>query len=247
MRGVHHSLHGHECPPMMPPTPRHSNKLIRLLVLPRPIATLSLDKSHCFVPWALLPQACKPHPIATLHPKRKVCAIGVCRGGTYATSATIRPLVGGVVLRTSDAKRTEKTGCVSRGILRLYARWRSPRQETTLRRSDNMLSLNQVWSSSLRVGRLSNDVPLPRTKSWRWSHRPRPPPPPHHSAAIATKKSPSICMAVRTWPCDWPMGCVPRAWSTANCKMKVCYEHGHCRSQIAMPTHKPEVYCIRRY
>ena len=187
MRGVHHNLHGHECPPMLPPTPRYSNKLIRLLVLPRP--TLSLDKSHCFVPWALLPQACKPHPIATLHPKRKVCVIGVCRGGTYATSATIRPLVDGVVLRTSDAKRTEKTGCVSRGILRLYARWRSPRQETTLRRSDNMLSLNRAWSSSLRVGRLSNDVPLPRTKSWRWSHRPRPPPPPHHSAAIATKKS----------------------------------------------------------
>ena len=71
MRGVHHNLHGHKCPPMLPPTPRYSNKLIRLLILPRP--TLSLDKLllHCFVPWALLSQACKPHPIATLHPKRK--------------------------------------------------------------------------------------------------------------------------------------------------------------------------------
>ena len=150
---------------------------------------LSLDKSHALSSRSLLPLACKSLLLATPSPKRKVSVVDVCRGGTYATSATLRPLVGGVVLRTSDAKRTEKTGCVSRGILRLYARWRSPRQETTLRRSDNMLSLNRAWSSSLRVGRLSNDVPLPRTKSWRWSHRPRPPPPPHHSAAIATKKS----------------------------------------------------------
>ena len=99
-------------------------------------------------------------------------AKGLChrrlRGGTYATSATVRPLVDGVVLRLSDAKRTEKTGCVSHRILRLYARWRSPRQETILRRSDFMLSLTRAWSSSLRVGRLSNDTPRPRTKSWRW-------------------------------------------------------------------------------
>ena len=85
--------------------------------------------------------------------------------------------------------RTEDTGCVSRGTLQLYARWRSPRQETTLLRSDNMLSLTRAWPSSLRVGRLSNDVPLPRLKSWRWSHRSRPPLPPHHSAAISTKRS----------------------------------------------------------
>ena len=82
-------------------------------------------------------------------------------------------------------------GCVSYGILRLHARWRSPRQETILWRSDNMLSLNRAWSSSLCAGRISNDTPLPRTKSWRWTHRPRPPPPPHRSAAIATKKSPA--------------------------------------------------------
>ena len=152
---------------------------------------LSLDKSHALSSRSLLPLACKSLLLATPSPKRKVSVVDVCRGGTYATSATLRPLVGGVVLRTSDAKRTEKTGCVSRGILQLYARWRSPRQETTLRRSDNMLSLNRAWSSSLRVGRLSNDVPLPRTKSRRWSHRyrpiarPSPRPPPHHSAAIA--------------------------------------------------------------
>ena len=56
------------------------------------------------------------------------------RGGTYATSATIRPLVGSVALRPSDAKRAEEAGCVSRGIFRLYTQWRSPRQETPLRR-----------------------------------------------------------------------------------------------------------------
>ena len=134
----------------------------------------------------MLPLACESQLLATLHPKRKVC---VCRGGAYATSATVRPLVDGVVLRLFDAKPTEKTGCVTHRILRLYARWRSPRQETILRRSDFMHSLTRAWSSSLRVGRLSNDVPLPRTKSWRWSHRPRPSPPPHHSAAIATKRS----------------------------------------------------------
>ena len=55
-----------------------------------------------------------------------------------------------------------------------------------------MLTLNRAWSSSLRVGRLSNDVPLPRLKSWRWPHCSRPPPPPHHSAAIATKKPPLL-------------------------------------------------------
>ena len=87
------------------------------------------------------------------------------RGGTYATSATVRPLVDGVVLRLFDAKRTDAMGCVSHRILRLYARWRSPRQETILRRSDFMLSLTRAWSSSLRVGRLSNDTPRPRTKS----------------------------------------------------------------------------------
>ena len=79
-------------------------------------------------------------------------------------------------------------GCVSHRILQLYARWRSPWQETILRRSAFMHALNGAWSSSLRVRRLSNDTPLPRTKSWRWLHRPRPPPPPHCSAPIATKK-----------------------------------------------------------
>ena len=33
---------------------------------------------------------------------------------------------------------------------------------------------HSAWDS-----RLSNDTPLPRTTSWRWSHCPRPPPPPH--------------------------------------------------------------------
>ena len=88
-----------------------------------------------------------------------------------------------------NAKRTEATGCVPHRAIRLYARWCSPRQETILRRWDFMHTLNRAWSSSLRVRRLSNNTPLPRTKSWRWPHRSRPSPPPHHSAAIATKKS----------------------------------------------------------
>ena len=87
-----------------------------------------------------------------------------------------------------NAKRTEATGCVPHRAIRLYARWCSPRQETILRRWDFMHTLNQAWSSSLRVRRLSNNTPLPRTKSWRWPHRPRPFPPSHHSAAIATQK-----------------------------------------------------------
>jgi hypothetical protein len=166
MRGVHHNLHGHKCPPMLPPTPRYSYKLVRLLALP--YLTLSLDKSLRIVPRSLLPLACKSLLLATPSPKRKVSVVDVCRGGTYATSATVRPLVDGVVLRLFDAKRTDAMGYVSHRILRLYARWRSPRQETILRRSDFMLSLTRAWSSSLRVGRLSNDTPRPRTKSWRW-------------------------------------------------------------------------------
>ena len=142
-------------------TSYHTNYLLLL-------SMLSLAKLHCLSSRALLPLACKSQLLATLHPKRKVCVIGVCRGGTYSTSATVRPLVDGVVLRLFDAKPTEKTGCVTHRILRLYARWRSPRQETILRRSDFMLSLTRAWSSSLRVGRLSNDTPRPRTKSWRW-------------------------------------------------------------------------------
>ena len=87
---------------MLPPTLRYSDKLIRLFALLRPM--LSLDKSLACPLRALLPLACKSQLLATLHPKRKVCVIGVCRGGTYATSATLRPLVGGVVLRLSDCK-----------------------------------------------------------------------------------------------------------------------------------------------
>ena len=41
-------------------------------------------------------------------PQEKGSRLDVCRGGTYATSATFRPPVGGVVLRLSDAKRTDK-------------------------------------------------------------------------------------------------------------------------------------------
>ena len=103
--GVHLNLHGHECPPMLPPTPRYSDKLLRPFALLRPM--LSLDKSRACPLRALLPLACKSQLLATLHPKRKVCVIGVCRGGTYATSATLRPLVGGVVLRLYDSMRSE--------------------------------------------------------------------------------------------------------------------------------------------
>ena len=110
---------------------------------------------------------------ATLHPKRECCIIGVCK----VARMIVRPLVGGVVLRLFDAKPTRQTGCVWYINLRLYARWRSPPQETILRRSDFMLSLTWAWSSSLRVGRLPNDTPLPRTKSCGWLHRSRPPPP----------------------------------------------------------------------
>ena len=41
------------------------------------------------------------------------------------------------------------------------SRWRSPRQETQLRRSGNMPPLNRAWpwSSSLRVGRTSDGTP----------------------------------------------------------------------------------------
>ena len=75
------------------------------------------------------------------------------RGGTYATSATLQPLVGGVFLRLSDceANRGNGLGCVSQRILRLYARWRSSWQETVLRRSDCMLSLTRAWPSSLEL------------------------------------------------------------------------------------------------
>ena len=93
---------------MLPPTPRYSDKLIRLLALLRPM--LSLDKSLACPLRALLPLACKSQLLATLYPKRKVCVIGVCRGGTYATSATLRPLVGGVVLRLSDCEANRDNG-----------------------------------------------------------------------------------------------------------------------------------------
>jgi hypothetical protein len=144
-------------------TSYHTNYLLLLLML-------SLAKLHCLFSRALLPLACKslssPHPapserlVSSTFARWHVCHL--CH------SSTVRPLVDGVVLRLFDAKPTEKTGCVSHRILRLYARWRSPRQETILRRSDFMLSLTRAWSSSLHVGRLSNDTPRPRTKSWRW-------------------------------------------------------------------------------
>ena len=51
MRGVHLNLHGHKCPPVLPPTPRYSDAPIRLFALLPPM--LSLDKSICLSPASL--------------------------------------------------------------------------------------------------------------------------------------------------------------------------------------------------
>ena len=58
---------------------------------------LSLDRLIACHLRALLPLAFKSQLLATLHPKRKVCVIGVCGGFAYATSATFRPLAGGEI------------------------------------------------------------------------------------------------------------------------------------------------------
>ena len=98
-----------------------------------------------------------------------------------------------------------------------------------LRRSDFMLSLTRAWSSSLRVGRLSDDVPLPRTKSWRWSHRPRAPPPPHHLAAIATKTSPRGSSLVTNISLAWMPSTKYPSWRSDRARFCTALCHLHHR------------------
>ena len=95
---------------MLPPTPRYSDKLIILLALVLPHPTLSQDKSLRIVPAILA----APGPASRICRHTQPQAKGEChrrlRGGTYATSATLRPLVDGVVLPLSDASANRGNG-----------------------------------------------------------------------------------------------------------------------------------------
>ena len=89
--GVHLNLHGHECPPMLPPTPPFSDKLIMMLALLPPM--LSLDISPCFVLAGLAAPGLQVASDRHTPPQVKGLRHRRLIGGTYATSAIIRPLV----------------------------------------------------------------------------------------------------------------------------------------------------------